>query len=255
MLKNCDNFRDMGGIRTRDGHVIKEGKIIRSGKLSELTDRETAFLGEYGVRDDVDFRTAAERKNEPDRIPDVVSYHFAPVFPENDRTRSGESKWESRRDYYVDANAAANDMIEAYNGIVLEDCAKKAYREFFEVLLANDRDGESVLFHCSAGKDRTGMGAVYFLTALGVDKADIRADYLASNRYLKAQQDKEHARAVDKGEIFAQNIFNLGSVSESYLDCALGTINNEYGGLDSYLTNELGLGARERENLRRIYLR
>ena len=84
MLKNCDNFRDMGGIRTRDGHVIKEGKIIRSGKLSELTDRETAFLGEYGVRDDVDFRTAAERKNEPDRIPDVVSYHFAPVFPEND---------------------------------------------------------------------------------------------------------------------------------------------------------------------------
>ena len=80
MLKNCDNFRDMGGIRTRDGHVIKEGKIIRSGKLSELTDRETAFLGEYGVRDDVDFRTAAERKNEPDRIPDVVSYHFAPSF-------------------------------------------------------------------------------------------------------------------------------------------------------------------------------
>ena len=255
MLTNCDNFRDMGGIRTRDGRVIKKRKIIRSGKLSDLNDRETAFLEEYGVRDDVDFRSAAERRNEPDRIPEVVNYHFAPVFPEDDRTRSGEAKWESRRNYYVDADAAANDMIEAYNGIVLEDCAKKAYRKFFDVLLANDGENESVLFHCSAGKDRTGMGAVYFLSALGVDGADIRADYLASNRYLKNQQDREHERAIEKGEIFARNIFNLGSVSESYLDCALGTISNEYGGLDGYLTSELGLGARERENLRRIYLK
>lgn len=80
MLTNCDNFRDMGGIKTHDGHVLKEKKIIRSGKLSDLNDDDVVFLEKYGLKHDVDFRSMSERKNEPDRIPASVSYHFAPVF-------------------------------------------------------------------------------------------------------------------------------------------------------------------------------
>ena len=254
MLTNCDNFRDMGGIKTHDGHVLKEKKIIRSGKLSDLNDDDVVFLEKYGLKHDVDFRSMSERKNEPDRIPASVSYHFAPVFPV-DETRSGNDKWESRRNYYVDEQAAFKDMLDAYNDIVLQDCAKKAYREFFDVLLANDKDDESVLFHCSAGKDRTGMGAVYLLTVLGVDETVIRADYLASNKYLRGQQKIEDVRALQKGEIFAKNIFNLGSVSEHYLDCALGTMAREYGSLGEYLEKELKLSANEQEDLRKIYLK
>ena len=72
---------------------------------------------------------------------------------------------------------------------------KKAYRHFFDVLLENSDEGRSVLFHCSAGKDRTGMGAVYLLTALGVDEATIRRDYLASNKYLAPWQEKAISQA------------------------------------------------------------
>ena len=182
----------MGGIKTHDGHVLKEKKIIRSGKLSDLNDDDVVFLEKYGLKHDVDFRSMSERKNEPDRIPASVSYHFAPVFPV-------------------------------------------------------DKDDESVLFHCSAGKDRTGMGAVYLLTVLGVDETVIRADYLASNKYLRGQQKKEEVRALQKGEIFAKNIFNL--------DCALGTMAREYGSLGEYLEKELKLSANEQEDLRKIYLK
>ena len=129
MLTNCDNFRDMGGIKTHDGHVLKEKKIIRSGKLSDLNDDDVVFLEKYGLKHDVDFRSMSERKNEPDRIPASVSYHFAPVFPV-DETRSGNDKWESRRNYYVDEQAAFKDMLDAYNDIVLQDCAKKRIANF-----------------------------------------------------------------------------------------------------------------------------
>lgn len=254
MLKNCDNFRDMGGIVMADGRILKQKKVIRSGKLSRLTEPELTFLKAYGLHDDVDFRSKAEQKHEPDRIPAGVNYHFVSVFP-IDETNSTNEKWESRRNYYTDDRAALNDMLEAYKDIVLEDSSKKAYRTFFDVLLANTKDDESVLFHCSAGKDRTGMGAVYLLTALGADKQTIRQDYLASNQYLKAQQIKDHQEAQPKGAIFTQNIDYLGMVSEQYLDHALAVMQKEYGTVAQYLASELQLTKAQQKDLRQLYLK
>ena len=91
MLTNCDNFRDMGGNKTHDGHVLKEKKIIRSGKLSDLNDDDVVFLEKYGLKHDVDFRSMSERKNEPDRIPAsvITSHRFFPLTKRGAGTTNG----------------------------------------------------------------------------------------------------------------------------------------------------------------------
>lgn len=148
-------------------------------------------------------------------------------------------------------------MLRAYHDIVLTDSAKKAYRHFFDVLLENSDEGRSVLFHCFAGKDRTGMGAIYLLTALGVDEATIKRDYLASNKYLAPWQEKQLAkRQLPKTgqEIYLTNLRALGSVNETYLETAMNMMQREYGSLENYLHNELALTKLQVADLKKIYL-
>lgn len=254
-LERGVNFRDLGGYQTKDGYRIKKNKVIRSASLGNLSTNDLAFLDDYGLRYDVDFRSSTEQKDAPDRLPQGVSYHFTPVFPE-DETRSTE-KDRREKIFLSDPGAGFNNMIRAYKDIVLQASAKKAYREFFDILLANDREKEAVLFHCSAGKDRTGMGAVYLLSVLGVDEQTIRTDYLASNKFLAPWQKRELSKRqmpLEHRDIFLSNLQALGSVNESYLNTALAVMRTEYGSLEAYLKQELQLTKEQVQDLKKIYL-
>lgn len=254
-LEQGVNFRDLGGYRTKDGQQIKANKVIRAASLGNLSPKDIDFLAEYGLRYDVDFRSSEEQENAPDKVPTGATYHFAPVFPE-DETKS-TAKDQRAKQFFTDPQAGFNNMLRAYHDIVLTDSAKKAYRHFFDVLLENSDEGRSVLFHCSAGKDRTGMGAIYLLTALGVDEATIKRDYLASNKYLAPWQEKQLAkRQLPKTgqEIYLTNLRALGSVNETYLETAMNVMQREYGSLENYLHNELALTKLQVADLKKIYL-
>ena len=88
-IKNGLNFRDLGGYKTKSGQVIKSRKIIRSARLSELSDDDLQYLTDYGLTTDIDFRSPEEQAAEPDRYPENTTYHFVPVFP-TDETKSSE---------------------------------------------------------------------------------------------------------------------------------------------------------------------
>lgn len=254
-MKNGFNFRDIGGYQTKDNRTLKYHKLIRSASLAELSPEELVYLDEYGMRHDVDFRSPAECQAAPDLLPENVHYHFMPVFP-IDETRSTQKSWEERERYNTDPALGVAEMKSAYADIVLADSARVAYRKFFDVLLANDKENESVLFHCSMGKDRTGMGAVYVLTALGVDEQTIRKDYLASNEYLRPLREinLNKAKQAAKTPYFVANIRSLGRVSNAYLDHALLLIKKEYGSVNDYLRNELMLNDKQLQDLQKIYL-
>ena len=253
-IKHGFNFRDLGSYKTLDGRKIKKHKILRSANLAYLSERDVNYLDDYGLRYDVDFRSISEKEVEPDRISNNVHYHFNPVFSE-DETRSTKKDQETRyKTYSKIKNAGFEDMLKAYKDIVLTDGAKKAYRQFFDLLLANDKENEALLLHCTAGKDRTAMGAVYLLTALGVDSKIIHQDYLASNIYTETVRAKKIADVSGMGPVMSANIKALFEVSEAYLNHALQLMKDNFGGINNYLHTELKLNEQEVSDLRKIYL-
>ena len=254
-IKNGLNFRDLGGYKTKSGQLVKPQKVIRSAKLSELSDQDLQYLSDYGLIADVDFRSPEEQAAEPDRYPEHATYHFVPVFP-TDETKSSEQADALQKSFSRDPHAGFENMVKTYADIVKMPSAQKAYRQFFDILLSNDDENGAVLFHCTAGKDRTGMGAVYLLSALGVDGHTIRQDYLATNDLIQPMVEKNLAAARKHGatDALLANIQDLGTVSGAFLDSALATIDAEYGSMRDYLQDELKLTPAEKRDLRELYL-
>src|SRR5699024_1061080 len=249
------NFRELGGYETLSGKKIKMHKLLRTGNLADLSPFDKQFLTDYGAKYDVDFRSKEEVDNQPDRVPDGVEYIYDPVFSE-DLTNSSKSITDLDTQAHDDADFGFNHMHYAYEDMIESEPAQKAYRKFFDVLLENTVDGESVIFHCTAGKDRTGFGALLALSALGVPLNTIKKDYLLTNITTKDFVDSmvEHARQHGKNENVLQSIRDIQSVRSEYLDHAVKVLNDEYGGINNYLRDVMKLSSADIMKLRNIYL-
>jgi protein-tyrosine phosphatase len=249
------NFRELGGYETLSGKKIKMHKLLRTGNLADLSPFDKQFLTDYGAKYDVDFRSKEEVDNQPDRVPDGVEYIYDPVFSE-DLTNSSKSITDLDTQAHDDADFGFNHMHYAYEDMIESEPAQKAYRKFFDVLLENTVDGESVIFHCTAGKDRTGFGALLALSALGVPLNTIKKDYLLTNITTKDFVDSmiEHARQNGKNENVLQSIRDIQSVRSEYLDHSVKVLNDEYGGINNYLRDVMKLSSADIMKLRNIYL-
>ncbi|KRN25636.1 tyrosine-protein phosphatase [Lacticaseibacillus camelliae] len=247
------NFRDLGGYQTTDGLHLRAHRLVRSGAMDRLSDRDVAFLHTYGVRVDVDFRSRDERLEKPDRLPDSARYVFDPVFSE-DKTQVSKTWAQEQQMFSLDAKAGYHNMLRTYRDLALSESAQKAYREFFDLALGNSSD--TLLFHCSAGKDRTGMAAVYVLSALGVDEATIRKDYLATNLFIQPALEEvlTQAKAEGGNQNMMQGLTDIWTVYPEYLDTALAAIKDTYGDMQHYLTEALQLTNHQIQTLRKLYL-
>ena len=249
------NFRELGGYETLSGKKIKMHKLLRTGNLADLSPFDKQFLTDYGVKYDVDFRSKEEVYNQPDRVPDGVEYIYDPVFSE-DLTNSSKSLNDLNKQAANDADFGFDHMHYAYEDMIESESAQNAYRKLFEVLLKNDGENKSVIFHCTAGKDRTGFGAMLVLSALGVPFSTIKKDYLLTNITTKDFVDSmvEHARQNGRNENVLQSIRDIQSVRPEYLDHAIKVLNDEYGGINNYLRDVMKLSSADIMKLREIYL-
>jgi protein-tyrosine phosphatase len=243
-LQGATNFRDVGGYRTADGRRVRWGVIYRSAELSGLTAADQAFLNELGVRTIVDLRSTSERTSQPTALsgPTIVSHDYrldisalAPLF------RPG-----------ADGEQARVAMTTFYPAML--DSHGQHFRDVFQALL----EGQGpVLYHCSAGKDRTGVTTALVLSALGVPRETIVADYLLSNRYYRLAPEAASARAADPSlRAFAslppEVARVLGGVEPEYLLAVFAEIDRR-GGVDAYLAT-LGVGPAEVAKLKTAYL-
>lgn len=250
------NFRDLGGLPTIDGHTVKWHKLVRSAGLDKLTTADSQRLADYGVVADVDFRSKDERHKSPDQLPKGATYHFLPVFPDDDKTDSSASREELQARFSKDATAGHEHMLTVYRQMITLDTAQAAYRAFFQILLANTEPDQAVLFHCTMGKDRTGIGAFLLLSALNVDPQVIKTDYLATNDAIlpRVNDYLKQAQTSGQGSAFLANIRALSTVDSAYYDTATKLINTQYGGVQDYLRDVIGLTHKDRETLRALYL-
>lgn len=254
-LEKGRNFRELGGYQTKDGRTLKWHKVLRSASLAHLTPHDLAYLTDYGVRYDVDFRSPEEIAKSPDKVPAYAIYESLPVF-KIDETASTASEADLFKTFSADPKSGHEHMIQVYADLINQNHSKQAYRQFFDLLLANDKEDQSLLFHCTAGKDRTGMGAVFLLSALGVPEETIRTDYLLTNQASAAFVTQSLAKLQQKtqNQSVFQSYQSLLTVHQDYLDTAKQAIESENGSLQDYLSHDLQLSQHDLADLRKIYL-
>lgn len=244
-LKGAINVRDLGGYRTKTGKTVKAHVLLRAAALNKLTKADVQKLKKtYHVRTDIDLRSKAEAAKDPDVKMSGVNYVFDPVVKDVSQQFSLTSK---------DGNKV---MQDGYKAMVMTKQGQTAYKKMFKVLLKNPK-GQAVLWHCTAGKDRTGVGTALVLTALGVNRKTIMNDYLLSNKYLAASNKAAIQQLKDKGADAAtiKMMTDMMSVKKSYLNSAFSAINKKYGSVDKYLQKGLGLTKADQTKLQKLYLK
>ncbi|KJY33452.1 tyrosine-protein phosphatase [Streptomyces sp. NRRL S-495] len=234
-LASAPNFRDAGGYRTADGRWVRTGVVYRSGDLSRLTDQDLAKLRRLGIRTVFDLRTPGEQKTAPDRVPAGATVVNANVLGVADTGAFNVTS----------PQAAVQAMVDAERTMVSADSARTAYHSVLNALV--ERNDENVLFHCTAGKDRTGWASAALLTALGVPRETVEADYLASNTYRAA----EIAATLAQLPPAYQAIYKpLLDVRSEYLAAGFDEVQRKFGSFDAYLKSGLGLDRRDLRDLR-----
>ena len=249
------NFRELGGYPTTSGQTVKWHRVIRTASLAALTDADQARLVNYGIRLDVDFRSNTEVAAAPDRIPAQITYRHLPVFKE-DETDNSKSNEQIRNELGMTERTGHDEMLKVYRHMVMDSQSQAAYQAFFAALLTTGGTDEGLLFHCTAGKDRTGMGAALFLGALGVDQATIKQDYLMTNQLTKRQVQTRlnEARQAGLNAEMLDSLRSLITVSGDYFDTGLATIRENYGDLQTYLNQALAVSDHDLADLKTLYL-
>lgn len=251
VINNPVNFRDLGGKVGYNGRKVKSRKLLRSGQLTNLSDKEkTILLDEYNLKNIVDFRDAKEVVNKPnDNLGDIDYFHINIMKDTKVKVVNMENAQE-----YLHAEEMRQFMLDVYEEIMLNDTAHKGYSDFVNLLL--QENSGSTLFHCFAGKDRTGIGAAIVLHILGISQEEILSDYLLTNEKRKEANMQIINSLKEKGlPEEGQEAFLVAlSVEKEYLLSAFDVARKEYGSFDKYIQKALQIGVDEQEELRQIYL-
>lgn len=253
-LQRGMNFRDLGGLTGLHGEQIISHKLVRGGHLASLTPSDQRTLTDYGISTIIDLRSTAEITKYPDKVPKGVTYCHIPVL-DNDDTESTATVEKNQKKYSTNARAGYLQMRFVYRELVISRHAQRAYHKFLTTLISQGEQG-AILFHCSAGKDRTGICTLLLLSILDVRPENIVTDYMVTNELslerIKARVSE--ALNLHMNCQFIQSICDLSIVSVDYLQQALTLINYEFGGVMEYLTTNIGITEADISELRRIYL-
>jgi protein-tyrosine phosphatase len=236
-LEGASNFRDLGGYHARDGRIVRWRQIFRSNHLGHLTEADIEVLRGLGVRSAFDFRGTEERVAAMCGIAGiaVLSLPIEPTVVAALRARRADGAALSSED-------ALEVMRDSYRNYVRHNT--HSYRTLFTHLL---EDRAPLVIHCTAGKDRTGFACALILHALGVPDDVIAEDYLLTNRFYR----RDPTASSDLPDEVRQA---LASVEASFLGAAFEAIGAEYGDLENYFSDGLGVGADQRAKLKARYL-
>lgn len=243
-FKNVHNFRDMGGIKTRDDKQIIWGHFFRSGQLSKLKTKEDVKIKALGVKTIIDLRTDRELAKKPDRVPQGIIYKNVQVYEDSEdmftKTRQEVLKGKITP---VQADSLVMEFYKLYM-TVNPSLVKGVMEDVFE-------SEDAVLFHCSAGKDRTGMMGALILSILDVDRETIISEYMLSNNYRKQEVEKL-LKLAKVGKIIYpkvnyQVIENFSWIKPIYIEAMFKGIEQKYGSVENYITEELGISKEKRQ--------
>ena len=236
-LFGATNFRDLGGYAGLDGRLVRWRRLFRSDHLAALTLQDVALLSNLGLARVCDFRGETERAPLACALPGVVVHSLA-IEP----TVVQRMKELLESGHQLTAQDTVRLMQQTYRAFVHDNAPR--FAELFEQLLDNDAP---LVFHCTAGKDRTGFAAALILLALGVVRPVVMQDYLLTNELYRMPK-------ASSG-LASQEVLNvLWRVQEDFLETALHAVEADFGGVSRYLEQSLRVGPKERDRLLALYL-
>ena len=247
---NVANFRDLGGYRTVDGREIARGNLFRSGSLGKASETDVARLVGLGLKTNIDLRSTAEVERSPDAVIegcrnvaiDIQNMQIN-VTDVSEAIFSGELERLGVQRMITGTAALVRDLRESYTELVR---------------VVKDPSNRPVVFHCSGGKDRAGMAAAILLLALGVDEETVTADYLMSNihraKFNRAAREAvrevvAERTGVDPAIVDLEPFDAMVEVRAEYIAAALDAMRSDYGSIDNYLRDALGLTDEARARL------
>jgi protein-tyrosine phosphatase len=239
-LQGASNFRDLGGYVGHGGRRVRWRRLFRSDHLANLSAPDLAQLQELKITRSFDFRghqeSAAQSYDWPGTQRHSLAIEPSLVQYLHTQLKSGQP---------MGPQDAVDAMQVTYQGFVRNNSDR--FAALFTHLLAQDGP---LVFHCTAGKDRTGLAAALVLSALGVSQDDILQDYLLTNALYRHDGAPSAGLALLSPEVMAV----VWRVREDFLQASLQTIEADHGGMAQYLQQRMGLTDPLLERLRQIYL-
>ena len=235
-LAGASNFRDLGGYGTREGRTVRWRRVFRSDRLDLLDEADWHKVAGLGIDTVVDFRSPEEAGQASSRQP-LRRFVALPIAPDLDRRLETLRTIGER----LDAARMRSLMQQEYRRILIDHA--KTFGEFLHTLA--EADG-AVVFHCAAGKDRTGIAAALLLATLGVGRATIEQDYLLTNDLYQRPGD---LRARHLSGMSREALEVMWSVHASHLNAAFDALDEVHGGLEPFLAGPVGLSQALRRRL------
>ena len=237
-LKEVKNIRDLEGMKTASG-MIQKNKLIRSSKLTDAKDSDIELLqNKYQIKTIIDLRTPTEIEEKPNKEIPNTTYKAIPIF---DRRVPGITHENKRM--RIKANI---DMPEMYQSILKEEFIENTKKVIHTIINLEEKD-YPVLYHCTEGKDRTGVITAILLLILGVDRKDIMKDYMLTNKVNKRKAKiayfmiKNFDHDLERAEL-AKAMF---IAKEEYLESVFQYIDSNWKSVEDFLTNGLNITKEE----------
>lgn len=265
-VAGMNNFRDMGGYVAYQGKRVKWGKLYRSDHLYNLKEEGVAYLSRLGIQTIIDYRSPNEVAKYPNRTinGEEKTYQLDP------NAHTAELAAQFTSDKHDEDRNLVNKIIEQKAQGKLNnryDIVMAQYRNFVEkpecqvvfaqmLRLAANPENAPLVQHCRGGKDRTGFGAMLLLGVLGVSKADIIDDYMLThyNRLARNQEKMAVYCTFTQDQEVLDYLLSLIDTQPEFIEHSLNIIEAEYGSIEQYVQNVLGISQAEIDRLREGYL-
>jgi len=257
VFEKLHNIRDLGGMRASDGRRIVSGKLVRCGNLSELSLKDRIAFS--ALADTViDLRTDGERNEKPDIKLPGIRYYNIPILESLTAgiTREKAADQSVFERFGSEPAKARQYMCDMYHAFAENKFAAAGYARFIRLLL--EPREKAAVWHCTAGKDRVGIGAAIIEEILGVSREDVTNDYLATNEYLKEDvaflTEFVKAQAGEGSVVTDEALRYLFGAERDYIEEYYHTIDCKYGSFGSFLRDGLKLTVNDIQKLQSQYL-
>ena len=243
------NFRDLGGYKNIESRTVRWRKIFRSGHLADISDSDINELKRFGLTEIHDFRRDSEQIQSPTgvlpfRIIDDYQISIGDI----------SKFWEFLSSGRLTSGSAHELVVNSYRQCVTDVVAP--FSRFLKGIARNSNNAS--LFHCSAGKDRTGMAAALLLSCLDVPRETIVQDYLLTQKYYKPEKlikiIESHLRDADVHSWERSWLIPYVSVHEQNINAFLDSIDLQFGSMKNFIQGELEVSAEELSELQNNFL-
>lgn len=240
-MQGAINFRDAGGYATKDGKHVVWGKVYRSADVSHLTDADLQTFSSKKIHAVIDFRGVKESAAAPDRLPPGTQYLLSPAGSDSIPNMQ-----------QIAAMIKQGGFLKTMYGAPSVKYYGERYKPLFQQLLTLS-DTAAIMYHCTGGRDRTGMASALFLYALGVPQQTIEADFTASNVYLQPMHAQMFAGMAKASGMDPETVKKEMELRPELLQSFFGALTAQYGSVENFMDKELGVGPKELALLRSKY--